>query len=79
MKKEVKLVKNIELLLKQLNCRSYLHQFGPKEYMIKHHLVALLLMQAYKLPLIRVESLLNQFGIKVPTYSALCKRRKKIP
>src|SRR3989344_8593885 len=79
MKKENKLLKNIEQMLKQLNCRSYLHHFGPKKYKLKYHLFALLLMQAYKLSLRRVESLLNMFGIKCPTYSALCKRRKKIP
>ena len=79
MNKSCKLIKKLELLLKQLNCRSYLHHFGPKKFKLKHHLVALLLMQAYKLSLRRVESLLNQFGITVPTYSALCKRRKKIP
>ena len=79
MKKSCKLIKKLELLLKQLNCRSYLHHFGPKKFKLKHHLLALLLMQAYKLSLRRIESLLNMFGIKVPTYSALCKRRKKIP
>src|SRR3989344_7484587 len=79
MKKENKLLKNIEQMLKQLNCRSYLHHFGPKKYKLKYHLFALLLMQAYKLSLRRVEILLKMFEIKCPTYSALCKRRKKIP
>lgn len=79
MKRGIKLVKKIELLLKQLNCRSYLHHFGPKKYKLKHHLVALILMQAFKLSLRRVEKLLEMFGIKVPTYSALCKSRKRIP
>jgi transposase len=79
MKREIKLIKKLELLLKQLNSREYLHHFGPKKFKLKHHLLALLLMQAYKLSLRRVENLLNQFGIKVPTYSALCKNRKKIP
>lgn len=79
MKKEFRIVKNIELLLKQLNCRSYLHHFGPKKYKLKHHLVALVLMQAFKLSLRRVEKLLEMFGIKVPTYSALAKSRKRIP
>ena len=51
MKKENKLLKNIEQMLKQLNCRSYLHHFGPKKYKLKYHLFALLLMQAYKLSL----------------------------
>lgn len=79
MNKSCKLIKKLELLLKQLNSREYLHQFGPKKFKLKHHLLALLLMQAYKLSLRRVESLLNNFGVRVPTYSALCKSRKKIP
>lgn len=79
MKKECKLVKKLESLLKQLNCRSYLHHFGPKKYQLKHHLCALILMEAFQLSLRRVEKLLEMFGIKCPTYSALCKRRKKIP
>ena len=79
MKKSCKLVKKLELLLRQLNCRGYLHHFGPKKFKLKHHLLALLLMQAYKLSLRRVESLLEMFGIKSPTYSALCKSRKRIP
>ncbi len=79
MKKETKLLKKLELLLNQLNCREYLHHFGPKKYKLKEHLFALLLMQAFKLSLRRIESLLKLIGIKVPTYSALCKSRKKIP
>lgn len=79
MKKENKLLKNIEHLLKQLNCRSYLHYFGPKKYKLKHHLFALIMMEAFQLSLRRVEKLLEMFGIKCPTYSALCKSRKKIP
>jgi len=79
MRKEIKLVKKLEQLLKQLNCRSYLHHFGPKKYQLKHHLFALITMEAFQLSLRRVEKFLIMFGIKVPTYSALCKRRKKIP
>ena len=79
MKKEVKLLKKINCLLKKLNCRNYLHYFGPKKYKLKHHLFALILMESYQLSLRRVEKMLEMFGIKVPTYSALCKRRKKIP
>ena len=79
MKKEVKLLKKINCLLKKLNCRNYLHHFGPKKYKLKHHLFALILMESYQLSLRRVEKMLEMFGIKVPTYSALCKRRKKIP
>jgi len=77
--KQSKLIKKLELLLKQLNCRSYLHRFGPKKYKLKHHLFALILMEAYQLSLRRVEKMLEMFEIKCPTYSALCKRRKKIP
>jgi len=79
MNKTCKLVKKIELLLKQLNCREYLHQFGPKKFKLKQHLFALILMEAFQLSLRRVEKLLLMFEIQTPTYSALCKRRKKIP
>lgn len=79
MKKETKVLKKLEQLLKQLNCRTYLHYFGPKKYKLKHHLFALIMMEAFQLSLRRVEKLLEMFGMKVPTYSALCKRRKKIP
>ena len=79
MKREVKLVKKIEQMLKQLNLGRYLHRFGPKKYQLKHHLHALILMEAFQLSLRRVEKMLGMLGIKVPTYSALCKRRKKIP
>lgn len=79
MKKEGKLLKKLEQLLKQLNSRDYLHHFGPKKYKLKHHLFALIVMEAFQLSLRRVEKMLEIFEIKVPTYSALCKRRKKIP
>ena len=78
-KRRIKLVKKLSILLKQLNCREYLHRLGPKKFKLKHHLLALLMMQAYKLSLRRVESLMEMFGIKCPTYSALCKSRKRIP
>ncbi len=79
MKKRNQLLKNLGQLLKQLNQREYLHRFGPKKYKLKHHLTALLVMQICQLSLRRVEKFLNLFGIKVPTYSALCKSRKRIP
>ena len=79
MKREVKLLIKIQRLLKQLNFGRYLHRFGPKKYQLKHHLFALLIMEAYQLSLRRVEITLTMLGIVVPTYSALCKRRKKIP
>ena len=77
--KEIKLLKKLELLLKQLNIARYLHRFGPKKYQLKHHVFALVVMEAFQLSLRRAEKLLDMFGFKAPTYSALCKRRKKIP
>ena len=79
MKKENKLLIKIQRLLKQLNQREYLHHFGPKKYKLKHHLTALLMMQICKMSFRRVENLLILFEIRVPTYSALCKSRKRIP
>ena len=79
MNKSCKLVKKLEQLLKQLNLGRYLHRFGPKKYQLKHHLFALIAMEAFQLSLRRVEKMLEMFSMKCPTYSALCKRRKKIP
>jgi len=78
-KKEVKLVKKLNGYLKQLNCRSYLHHFGPKKYKFVHHALALLLKESLKSSFRRIEILMDLLDIKVPTYSALCKSRKKIP
>jgi hypothetical protein len=79
MEKEVKLVKKIELLLKQLNSRIYLHQFCPKKFKFKQHLIALLLKEVCKMSFRRVSNLISMFGLAVPTYSALCKMRRRIP
>lgn len=79
MKKEVKLVIKIQRLLKKLNQREYLHRFGPKKYKFYQHIFALLLMQICKMSFRRVENFLILLEIEVPTYSALCKSRKKIP
>jgi len=78
-KKEVKLVKKLELMLKQLNQREYLHHFGPKKFKFVNHALALLMKENMKCSFRRVNLLLDQLGIKVPTYSALCKSRKRIP
>src|SRR3989344_3183903 len=78
MKRENKLIKKVSGLLKKLNQREYIHRFGPKKYKLKHHLTALLVMQICKLSLRRVEKFLILFDMKVPTYSALCKSRKRI-
>jgi len=79
MKKENKFLIKIQRLLKKLNQREYLHHFGPKKYKLKHHLTALLMMEICRFSLRRVEKFLFLVGIETPTYSALCKSRKKIP
>jgi len=79
MKKENKLVKKLEHLLKKLNSREYLHHFGPKKYKLKDHLLALLLKEVCQMSLRRLEKFLNLVGIKTPTYSAISKSRKRIP
>jgi len=78
-KRLTKLHKKILRILKKLNQREYLHHFGPKKYKLLNHIFALLIMQVCKMSLRRVENFLNLVGIQVPTYSALCKSRKKIP
>jgi len=78
MVKTCKLVKKLELLLKQqLNSREYSH-FGPKKFKLSEHLFALLFMQMCKLSFRRVSEILEQTDFHVPTYSALCKSRKRI-
>jgi hypothetical protein len=78
MKKVCKLIKKLELLLKQqLNSREYYH-FGPKKFKLSEHLFALLFMQIAKWSFRRASFLLNNLNFHVPTYSALCKSRKRI-
>ena len=79
MNKSCKLVKKLSSLLKQLNCRSYLHHLGPKKFKFKQHMLALLLKEVCKMSFRRVNNLISLFGLAVPTYSALCKMRKRIP
>jgi len=79
MKKQTKLLIKIQRLLKQLNQREYLHHFGPKKYKLEQHLTALLVMQICKMSFRRAENFLFLVGISAPTYSALCKSRKRIP
>ena len=77
-KRQSKLLKKLELLLKQqLNSREYSH-FGPKKFKLSEHLFALLFMQIAKLSFRRVSFILIELGFIVPTYSALCKSRKRI-
>ena len=79
MKQSCKLIKKLELLLKQLNCRSYLHHFGPKKFKLRQHIFALFFMQIAKSSFRRTSEILGLLGFNVPTYSALCKSRKRIP
>ena len=78
-KRETKIVKKLECVIKQLNCREFLHHFGPKKYKFVYHALALLLKEALKCSFRRIEEFLNLLDMKVPTYSALCKMRKRIP
>ena len=77
--KEVKLVKKVSSLLKKINCPCFLHHFGPKKYKFVQHAVALLLKETLKCSFRRISDILNQLDVRVPTYSALCKSRKRIP
>jgi len=79
MKKEVKLVKKVKRFLRRLNCPRYLHHFGPKKYAFYQHILALLVGKMCRLSFRRVCKLLELLEVKVPTYSALCKMRKRIP
>lgn len=77
--KQVKLLKKLKLLLKKIRCPRYLHYFGPKKYEFVQHAHALLLKEALRCSFRRLTKLLNLLGVDVPTYSALCKSRKRIP
>ena len=79
MKKEVKLVKKVNYLLERIGCPRWLHHFGPKRYKFKQHALALLLKEIFKFSFRRTSNMLSIMGFKVPSYSALCKIRKRIP
>jgi len=79
MKREVKLARKIKRFLKRLGYPRWLHRFGPKTYELWHHIFAHLAGAVFRLSLRRIEKLLDMLGFKVPTYSALCKSRKRIP
>jgi len=69
----------IKRLLKTLKFPEFLHHFGPKKFKLENHISNLLLMQVCRTSLRRTEKFANLLGQKCPTYSALCKSRKKIP
>ena len=69
----------IKQLLQKLKYPEFLHHFGPKKYKLEDHISGLLVMQTCQTSLRRTEKLTKMFGQKCPTYSALCKSRKRIP
>lgn len=79
MGKRGKLVIKVNRLLKSIGCPRFLHRFGPKKYEFAMHAVALLLKEAWRLSFRRIVNMLEMFYVRVPTYSALCKMRKRIP
>jgi len=79
MKKEVSLVKKVDSLLRRIGCPRFLHHFGPKRYRFVQHATALLLKETLKCSFRRIAKLFALLEIDTPTYSALCKSRKRIP
>ena len=77
--KQTNLSIKIKRLLKQTKFPEYLHHYGPKKFKLQDHIEALLLMEICKSSLRRTEKISKLFGKNSPTYSALCRSRKKIP
>ncbi len=71
MEKEVKLVKKVKRLLKQLGCPRWLHRFGPKTYEFFEHLFVLLVREYCRLSYRRVVKLFSELGLRCPKKSAL--------
>ena len=78
MKKEERLVNKIKRLLSRLGCPRWLHHFGPKKYELHQHMFAFVVMSVCRLSFRRVNKFLEMLGYTVPTFSALCKSRKRI-
>ena len=78
MKKEERLVNKIKRLLRKLGCPRWLHHYGPKTYELHQHIFAFVVMAVCRLSLRRASKFLEMFGYRVPTFSALCKSRKRI-
>lgn len=79
MKKEVQLTRKIFSLLSSAKFPRFLHRFGPKTYELAQHVFGLLIKEVTQMSFRRVSNLLRKLGFCVPTYSGLCRRRKKIP
>jgi len=78
MKKEERLVNKIKRLLKRIGCPRWLHHYGPKTYETHQHIFSFVVMAVCKLSFRRASCFLIMLGYDVPTYSALCKSRKRI-
>jgi len=78
MEKEERLVNKIKRLLRRLGCPRWLHHFGPKTYELYQHLFAFVVMAVCRLSLRRVWKFLSSLGYVIPTFSTLCKSRKRI-
>ena len=79
MKKEDKLINKVKHLLRRANIPGFLHHYGPKKYEFYMHSLCLLIKEVCKLSFRRASNLLRSLGLDAPTYSALCKMRKRIP
>ena len=77
-KREERLSRKIKLLLRQLGFPRWLHHFGPKTYELWQHIFAFVVMTVCRLSLRRVHKFLSLLGFKMPSFSALCKSRKRI-
>jgi len=79
MKKEVELIKKVNLLLKRINAPEYLHKFGPKTYKLSEVVYTLFLRTEWKCSFRRTVKLCTQIGIKCPSKSTLHYTLKRIP
>lgn len=79
MKKLIKLARKIKRFLKMMGCPRWLHRFGPKKFEFFNHAFALLMKEILRCSFRRCCEILKMFDVITPTYSALCKCRKRIP
>jgi len=78
MKKEIKLVKIVKRLVKRLGAPRWLHHYGPKKYLFREHLQALLYGFYTHLSYRRLVYTLDLLGLKCPSKSALQYTAKKL-
>ena len=79
----MKVIRNLQIKIKRLfqmmGIGDYLHHYGPKTYKFFEHVEALLLMEVCQMSFERIEKFQKMNNKHCPTYSALCKSRKRIP